>query len=86
VRATRRGCCKRARIVRRDGLNVLGALGLLVLDEVGLINHHAPEIKFGQPPHVAIENVVVHDKNIAERIELGAVPVNHSGATLGNHW
>ena len=65
-----------------NSLNVLGALGLFVLDEVGLIDHHSPKIKFGQPAHVAIENVVVHDKNIAERIELGAVPVNHSGAPL----
>ena len=57
---------------------------LTVLDEVGLIDDHAAEIKLRQPANVAVEDVVVDDENVAESIQLTPVTVNNGDAARGD--
>ena len=67
----------------RNRLNCLRALRILVFDEMRFVDDHSAEIKLGEPSHVTVKNVVVHNEDITKRIELNAVTVHNGGAPAG---
>ncbi len=59
--------------------HVLGALRLLVLDEVRLVHDHAAEAEVAEPADVAVEHLVVDDDDVGEAVDGVAVTVDHGG-------
>lgn len=62
-----------------QGADVLGPLGGLVLDEVGLVDDHATEAEVAEPADVPVEELVVDDHHVGEAVHLVAVAVHHGG-------
>jgi hypothetical protein len=62
----------------REGEHVLGTLRLQVLDEMRLIDDHPLESEPAEPSNMAVENFVVDDHHVAERVDILAVAV-HDG-------
>ncbi len=62
--------------------HVLGTLRGEILDEVRLVDDHAAQPDRGEPGHVPIEDLVVHDEHVGERIDVVAVTLDHRGTTL----
>ena len=61
---------------------MLGALGGLVLDEVGLVDDHALEAELAEPSDVTVEDLVVDHDDVGEAVDVLAVAV-HDGRLLG---
>ena len=59
--------------------HVLRALRGLVLDEVGLVDHHAAEAVLPQPADVPVEDLVVDDDDVGEAVDGLAVTVDDGG-------
>ena len=57
--------------------HVLGALGLLVLDEVRLVDDHRAEAEVAEPADVPVEDLVVDDHDVGEAVDVVAVAVDH---------
>ena len=83
VSARSSGRAVRARIFSERLQDVLGALGLLVLDEVGLVDHHRAEAELPQPADVAVEDLVVDDHDVGEAVDVVAVAVDHGDLAVG---
>ena len=62
--------------------HVLRALRLLVLDEVGLVDHHAAEADVAEPADVSVEHLVVDDHDVGEGVDRVAVAVDHGGRVV----
>ena len=77
---------QRARGAGPDALgevqDVLRALGGLVLDEVRLVDDHAAEAELAEPPHVAVEHLVVDDDDVGEAVDRVTVAVDHGGRAV----
>jgi hypothetical protein len=56
--------------------DVLRALRALVLDEVRLVDDHAAEPELAEPPHVAVEHLVVDHDDVGEAVDRVAVAVD----------
>ena len=78
---------QRPRGARPDPLgeveDVLGALGLLVLDEVRLVDDHRAEPEVAEPPDVPVEDLVVDDHDVGEAVDVVAVAVDHGDRAVG---
>ena len=55
-----------------------------VLDEVCLVDHHALEAETAEPADVAVENLVVDDDDIGERIEVLTITMQDRRRALRN--
>jgi len=44
---------------------------------VRLVDHHAAEAEPAEPPEVAVQQLVVHDDDVGETVEVVPVPVHH---------
>ena len=63
--------------------HVLGALRLLVLDVVRLVDHHPAQTQLPEPAHVPVEHLVVDDDDVREAVDRVAVPVDHRRRVVG---
>ena len=63
--------------------HVLAALRLEVLDEVRLVDDHALEAEPAEPADVPVEDLVVDDHDVAERIDVVAVAVHDGRGAAG---
>ena len=59
-----------------DLQHVLGALRLLVLDVVGLVDDHAAEAVVADPADVPVEDLVVDHHHVGEAVDAGAVALD----------
>ena len=62
--------------------HVLGPLRRLVLDEVRLVEDHAPEAEVAEPADVPVEHLVVDDDDVGEAVDRVAVALDHGGLVL----
>ena len=63
--------------------DVLGALRLLVLDVVGLVDDHAAEAVVADPVDVPVEDLVVDHHDVGEPVDRVAVAVDHRDRPAG---
>ena len=61
---------------------MLRTLGGLVLDEVRLVDDHAAEAEVAEPPHVAVEHLVVDHDDVGEAVDRVTVAVDHGGRAV----
>jgi len=65
-----------------DRQDVLGSLGLAVLDEVGLVDHHPAQAVLTEPGRVPVEDLVVDHDDVGEAVDVVAVAVDDTDGAL----